>query len=262
VWAWGSNGYGQLGDGTTTNRYYATAVSGLDGTLDAVEVAAGQNFSLALMADGTLRAWGVNDLGQLGNGTKTNSSAPVHVLASAGVDLARVRHISAGQYHGLALVGSSDTDLSDPALWTARSWGGNYSAQLGDYTTVEKTYPVQVKTGSSAYLTGIKKVAGGGGHTLFLLTDGTVWTAGRNWDGIRGTGGDPVFSDMAPGSYAVKASVIDGSSLAAADIAAGSSHSAALMSDGTVYAWGSNDYGQVGDGSTSMLLLPVARGAL
>ena len=105
VWAWGYNGCGQLGDGSTTNRLTPVQVSGLTGV---VAIAGGGSHSLALKSDGTVWAWGCNDYGQLGDGTTTNRLTPVQVSGLTGVVA-----IAGGGAHSLAL-------KSDGTVW---AWG-------------------------------------------------------------------------------------------------------------------------------------------
>ena len=112
VWAWGFNTYGELGDGTTTNRFSPVQVSGLT---DVVAVAAGLSHGLALKSDGTVWAWGPNSNGQLGDGTTTNRSSPVRVSGLTGVVA-----VAGGQYHSLALKYDG----------TVVAWGLNTFSQL------------------------------------------------------------------------------------------------------------------------------------
>jgi len=143
VRAWGFNTDGQLGDGTTGDPPLSPIeVQGLAGV---TAVAAGQAFSLALLADGTVRAWGA---GPLGDGTTNGSSLPVRVPGLTGVTA-----VAAGRFYGPAL-------LSDG---TVRAWGENFSGNLGDSTTVNRTSPVRVRN-----LTGVIGVSGGALHSLAL----------------------------------------------------------------------------------------------
>ncbi|MBV1853736.1 RCC1 domain-containing protein [Catellatospora tritici] len=122
VWAWGGNGHGQLGNGTTSNQPQATpiAVTGLTG-VKVKAISAGFTFSLAALGDGSVRAWGDNDHGQLGNNSTTDSSSPVAVAGLAGV---KVKAVSAGDDYSLALLTSG----------RVKGWGFNANGELGDGT--------------------------------------------------------------------------------------------------------------------------------
>jgi hypothetical protein len=126
VWAWGWNGYGQLGDGTTTDRIVPVPVGGLAA---ASALTAGAFHSLALESDGTAWAWGRNGNGQIGDRTGSDRLAPVEVFALAGVTA-----VAAGRQHSLALA-------SNGRVW---AWGWNQDGELGDGTTTDRQAPVQV----------------------------------------------------------------------------------------------------------------------
>ena len=119
---WGNNWFGQLGDGTTTERHTPVAVSGLS---NAVAIAAGNYHTCAVLGDGTARCWGRNDYGQLGDGTTTERHTPVAVSG-----LTNAVAVSAGGDHTCAV-------LSDG---TARCWGDNSDGQLGDGTTADRLH--------------------------------------------------------------------------------------------------------------------------
>jgi alpha-tubulin suppressor-like RCC1 family protein len=131
-------------------------------------LAAGHYHSLARKTDGTLWAWGQNNLGQLGIGNTTNQTVPVQVGAAT-----NWASISVGDYHSFAL-------KTDGTLW---AWGYNISGQLGIGNTTNQTVPVQL--GSA---TDWASVDGGYAHTLALKTDGTLWAAGYNYYGQLGIG--------------------------------------------------------------------------
>ena len=128
VWAWGSNGYGQLGDGTTTGRNIPVQVSDLTGV---TAISAGDSHTVALKNDGTVWAWGLNNYCQLGDGTNTNRNTPVQVIGLRTDGIA----ISAGGLHTVAL-------KNNGTVW---AWGLNYSGQLGDGTTTDSYTPIQVR---------------------------------------------------------------------------------------------------------------------
>lgn len=225
VWAWGYNGYGQLGDGTTTDRSIPVQVKGLE---DVIAIAGGGYHNLVLKADGTVLAWGDNTKGQLGDGTNRDKNTPVMISGLKGVVA-----ISDGGWHSLAL-------KSDGTVW---AWGDNGYGQLGDGTTTNKNSPVQVRG-----LDNIIAISGGCEHSLALRSDGTVWAWGENYKGQLGNGENTIRVN-----YPVQ---VDKLTRVVA-IAAGGGHSLALKSDGTVWAWGDDGYGQLGDGTSIDRDVPI-----
>jgi alpha-tubulin suppressor-like RCC1 family protein len=234
--AWGLNSSGQLGDGTTAGPEKCgtsqeacsttpVAVSGLSGVS---AVAAGTVHSLALLEDGTVKAWGENNSGQLGDGTNNPSDVPVAVSGLSGVVA-----IAAGSGHSLAL-------LEDG---TVRAWGANGEGQLGDGNETNSDVPVQVSG-----LSHVKAIAAGADFSLALLEDGTVMGWGNDSSGQLGDGHETTTN------VPVAVSGLSG----AVAIAAGASDGVALLENGTVKAWGENAQGQLGNGSTTSSDVPVA----
>jgi alpha-tubulin suppressor-like RCC1 family protein len=228
VWAWGANGSGQLGDGTTTDSPMPVQVAGLSG-VTVTAIAAGEFHTVALASDGTVWAWGSNSNGQLGDGTTTDSPMPVQVTGLSGVT---VTAIAAGEFHTVALA-------SDGTVW---AWGSNSNGQLGDGTTTDSPTPVQASD-----LTDATAIAAGSAYTVALKSDRTVWTWGANDRGQLGHGG--TSQKTKPTQVGSLSDVIA--------IAAGSAHTLALKKDGTVRAWGDNDNGQLGNGNTNEKKSPV-----
>jgi alpha-tubulin suppressor-like RCC1 family protein len=224
VWAWGRNGDGELGDGTTANRNTPVRVSGLTGVM---AIAAGYEHSLAVKSNGTVWAWGYNGYGQLGDGTVLDRHMPVQITA-----LTRAVAIAAGGVHSLAV-------KSDGTVW---AWGDNGYGQLGDGTTTFRLTPVRVSG-----LTGVANAAGGYGHSLAVKSNGTVWAWGNN---ATGQLGDGTTTDR---HTPVKTSGLTG----VVAVASGYDHSLAVKFDGTIWAWGGNSFGQIGDGTTTDRHLPV-----
>ncbi|WP_154017830.1 PKD-like domain-containing protein [Candidatus Protochlamydia phocaeensis] len=239
VWAWGDNIFGQVGDGTFTNSDIPIPVGGGTPFTDAVGIAGGGFHSLALKSDGTVWAWGYNGLGELGNGTNADSNLPVQV--GGGTPLTNIAAIAAGNAHSLAL-------RSDGTVW---AWGANSSGQLGNGTNVDSNLPVQV--GGGTPLTDVIAIAGGNGHSLALKSDGTIWAWGANSSGQLGNGTN------SPSNVPVQ---VGGGTpfLNAIAIACGSNHSLALRSDGTVWSWGANNSGQLGNGTNTNSTLPLQVG--
>jgi alpha-tubulin suppressor-like RCC1 family protein len=223
VWAWGKNNYGQLGDDTTISRSTPAQVLNLT---NVVAIAAGYNHGLALKNDGTVWAWGNNSSGQLGDDTYIQRKIPVQVL-----NLTNVKAIQTGYYYSLAL-------KTDGTVW---GWGSNGSGQLGDNTGISSKLPVQTAT-----LTGIVAISAGYDHAIAIKWDGTAWSWGFNYSGQVGDG-TSMNNRLAPVQVQGLSEVVA--------VAAGMDHSVALKGNGTVYSWGLNTYGQLGDGTYNQKLL-------
>ncbi|WP_166541769.1 RCC1 domain-containing protein [Paenibacillus lutrae] len=185
------------------------------------DVAPGSSFSLALKADGTVWAWGINTSGQLGDGTTTKRPLPQQV---PGLD--NVVKISAGGSHSLAL-------KSDGTVW---AWGDNGSGKLGDGTTVDRKTPVQVKN-----LSNVTDIGTGEINLSFAIkSDGTLWT----WGSISNASG--LGNASGHNSLPVRVPVVTN----AEKISTGYGHTAAISHDGNLWVWGTNYEGEVGDGSS------------
>jgi alpha-tubulin suppressor-like RCC1 family protein len=229
VWAWGGNFFGQLGDGTNTTRYWDNPAA-VYGLAFIKRVTAGDSHSLALFGDvGFVFAWGNNSNGQLGDGTSDNQKIPVQVFK-----LRDVTAVAAGSVHSLAL-------KSDGTVW---AWGDNTRGQLGNPTSVNGSLtPVQVVN-----LSGVTCIAAGGTHSLALTSDGKVLAWGENQYGQLGNG---MTTYDSPTPVPVQ-NLTDIIAVAAADF-----FSLALKNDGTVWGWGENDGGQLGDGTVMNHDTPV-----
>ena len=222
VWAWGRGMDGLLGNGGTTDSSSPVQVvdpsdpSGLLTGVVAISARLGGH-TLALKSDGTVRSWGVNGSGALGDGTFINRPTPVQVSGVSGAV-----SISAGDGHSLALMGDG----------TVRAWGSNSEGQLGNNSTTNSSTPVFVDG-----LSGIVAIAGGFQASLALQSQaiGTAW--GDNTYGCLGNAG---------GSSSVPTAVDTLSGLTA--ISAGFLHSMGLRADGTVWTWGDDLYGEMGVG--------------
>ena len=225
LWAWGDNQYGQLGDGTTTRRY--TPVSIGTATWASVAAGAGAYHTLAIRADGSLYAWGLNANSQLGDGTVTNRNAPVRI----GTDN-NWAAVTAGRYHTVAL-------KKDGSLW---AWGLNEHGQLGSGNNINSNAPIRIGTDNNW-----DAVTAGYHHTVALKKDGSLWAWGNNLYGQLGDGTNTTrFAPVRIGA--------ENNWMA---IAAGFYHTVALKKDGSLWAWGRNDYGQLCDGSTINRNSPV-----
>ena len=162
--SFGRNNYGQLGDGTTTDRSNPVQVLHDASSLapfpqiSIKATASGSSHTVYLKGDGTVWAAGYNFYGQLGDGTTTNRSNPVQVVDSSGNQLSGVVGISARGSHTVYLKG-------DGTVWAA---GDNSSGQLGDGRTIWRSNPVQVVSGSGNPLSGVVGISAGGSHTTFI----------------------------------------------------------------------------------------------
>src|SRR5438876_93683 len=197
-----------------TQQFTATGVSA------ATAIEAGSFHTCARLDDGTVRCWGLNDSGQLGDGTTTNALTPVAVAGVAGAAA-----VSGGGFHTCAR-------FSDGTL---ECWGRNGSGQLGDPATTTFSSPTPVRVTG---ITGAASMTAGGFHTCALLGDGTLQCCGRNDEGRLGSG--TTANPSAP-------TTVNGITPVA--VAPGAEHACALLQDGTVRCWGDNNWGQLGNGS-------------
>ncbi len=221
VWNWGRNHRGQLGDGTTTSRSGAAAVPGID---DAVAIAAGLHHSLALLADGTILAWGKNDLGQLGDGTTEDRLSPVTVSG-----ISNAVAVTAGASQSFALRDNG----------TVAAWGWNADGILGDGTIEDRHTPITVPG-----ITGATAVAAGAYHAVVLREDGTLRGWGYN---IYGQ-----ISDSAPVTGAGSDVPVAIAGLTdVAGISTGAYTTYVRKADGTLWALGAGDHGELGDGGSA-----------
>ncbi len=223
---WGNNARGQLGDGTITDRSTPVDVTGL--TVDVAAVAAGGGHVCALTAVGRVRCWGDNSDGQLGDGTTTQRTTPVDVLTSG------VVAVAAGSTYTCALT----------AVGGIRCWGANSDGQLGDGSTIQSVRPVAV----AGLTSGVAAVTAGGSHTCALTVTGGVKCWGANFAGQLGDG-----------TTARRTTAVDVTGLTSgvAAVAAGSDHTCALTVAGGVKCWGSNVFGELGNGTTSTTASPT-----
>lgn len=224
--AWGFNGYGQLGDGTTTSRREPRPVLGMTRV---VAMAAGGIHGLALLEDGAVWAWGQSTLGALGNGSRERRFEPDRVL-----DLEDVTMVAAGGRHSMALT-------RDGRVW---AWGHGAHGAAGPRTAMPTTRPMVVSG-----IEDVMAVTAGWNHSLAITRDGDVWAWGNNEHGQLGQESEQqvlATPQHVPGLHDIRT------------IAAGENHSLALDRDGRVWAWGSNRDGELGAsfGSRSSVAQP------
>jgi len=276
VYTWGHNDNGQLGDNTTIDRstpvrvlkgaYSGTTYLGDDSNNKIIAVALGYKHSIALAADGTIYTWGRNRNGQLGDNTTTDRSTPVKVLKGVYSGTTYIGDDSNNKIIAVALGWNHSVALA--ADGTVYTWGHNYQGQLGDNTTNNSSTPVKVLKGAysgTTYLgddpnNKIIAVALSWQHSITLAADGTVYTWGRNQYGQLGdntTNNSSIPVKVLKGAYSGTTYLGDDSNNKIITVALGFVHSIALAADGTVYAWGSNGVGPLGDNTTTNRSTPV-----
>jgi alpha-tubulin suppressor-like RCC1 family protein len=229
VFCWGNNENGQLGDGTMVNSSIPVAVKGLR---DAVAVRAGWKHTCALTAGGAVKCWGYNRNGELGNGQTADSSLPVDVTGLSSGAAA----IGMGDDHTCAIMASGGV----------KCWGYNDYGQLGDGTQTSRSAPIEVKS----LAMNAARVAGGWGHTCILSAGGGVRCWGNNEYGQLGYGETSEYRFTPVDVLDLGSGVIG--------LAAGGGHTCALVTGGGIRCWGNNKYGQLGDGTAQIRILPVA----
>ena len=228
LWAWGNNTSGRLGDGTTVSK--SSPVSVVGGYSDWVQVSV-SNFGLGVRANGTLWSWGFNSEGSLGDGTTVSKSSPVSVLGGF-TDWIQA---SAGAGQGLGL-------RANGTLW---SWGSNSFGKLGDDTVGNKSSPVSVVGGFTDWV----QVSAGDDHVVALRANGTAWSWGYN-----------LYGRLGDGTTVHKSSPVSvvGGFTDWVQVSAGGGNSGGLRSNGTIWTWGSNSGGQLGDNTTTSRSSPVS----
>jgi len=243
VWCWGSNGVGQVGNGTQVGPVLepekVTALVGYNVT----GITAGYAHTCAMTADGGVWCWGHNDYGQVGNRTQigpvlvpskvTALDVPqLEVAADAALkDGYNVTEIAAGGYHTCAVT-------ADGGVWC---WGANWGGQVGNGTQVGPVLEPEKVTELDGYnVTGISADP----HTCAVTADGGVWCWGDNGSGQIGDG-----TQVGPVLDPEKVTALDGYNVT--EIAAGGGHTCAVTADGGVWCWGNNNKGQIGYGTTS-----------
>jgi len=237
VWTWGSDFAGKLGDNNVSPSYSVTNNDsflplrvhgpGNVGYLNSiVAVSAGESHNTALRSDGTVWTWGWNFFGQLGNGTTNDAHTPTQV-----VGLSNVVAISARAYHGLAL-------KSDGTVW---AWGDNQYGQLGINSADLNPHPTPVQAQG---ITNPATISAAMEYSLVLMSNGTVQVWGTGDDGELGQG------VVARGNHNYTPTQVPGLSNVVI-ISSGFECPEALKSDGTLWMWGYNDLGELGNGNES-----------
>jgi alpha-tubulin suppressor-like RCC1 family protein len=225
LWAWGYNFAGGLGINSTTNSLVPVQV----GTAtDWQSIIAGNFHSLAIKTNGTLWAWGYNDSGQIGDNTTVNRLVPIQIGTAT-----NWKQVSCGEQHSLAL-------KTDGTLW---AWGNNDFGRLGTGLSGNLLIPTQVGTASDWEF-----ISAGAGHSIAKKTNSSLWSWGNN-----------TFGQLGLNSTAAHISVptVINTLIPWTTVSAGVLHNLAVKSDGTLWAWGNNSAGEVGDNTTTRRIAPV-----
>lgn len=225
LWGWGYNGYGKLGDGTTTPSLYPVKAN--DGGKWKM-LGCGRDHSAGIRTDGSLWTWGGNDQGTLGDSTTVSSYVPKKLNIPG-----TWTSVATGFSHTLAL-------KSDGTMW---AWGTNTYGQLGDSSKTNRLFPVQIGKDNDWAM-----IAAGNFHSMALKKNGTLWTWGRNSNGELGNGTtDEVLKPAQTGTAKW------------VDISAGDYHNMGIQEDSTLWGWGRNSWGQAGVGNTNTRILQPQR---
>lgn len=229
LWLWGDNQIGQLGDNTRTTRSSPVQTVAFGSNWKQVAIG-GQYYSSAIKTDGTLWCWGNNADGQLGINSVTNLSSPQQTVAFG----TNWKQISCGSTHTAAV-------KTDGTLWL---WGSNLYGQLGDNSTTKRSSPVQ----TIALGTNWQQVScGGSSHTAAIKADGTLWSWGNNTDGQLGD--NTIVKRSSPVQ-----TVAYGTNWK--QVSCGYS-TFSVKTDGTLWCWGYNYFGGLGDNTTTYKSSPV-----
>ncbi len=230
VRCWGSNEFGQLGDGTTMDRHEPVDITALG--IDVTAIAAGYDYTCAIMSGGSVMCWGRGGSGRLGAGSTDDSHVPQEVvgLGDSGADT-----LALGFAHTCARTADG------PVM----CWGSNEQGQLGDGSNEDRHNPVTMDAGGG---TQIDDVAAGFKHTCVLTDAGAMKCTGNNENGQLGDGTHTDRSTIGD---------VIGMASGVVMIAACGSHSCAITDAGEITCWGWNDHGQLGDGTTEERTTPV-----
>jgi alpha-tubulin suppressor-like RCC1 family protein len=237
LYSWGRNANGQLGH---NNAVYLSSPVQVGALTTWAQVSMGYNFCHAIKTDGTLWGWGRNvSVGVVGDNTTTNRSSPVQIGS-----LTNWAQVSAGGSSSAAAV------KTDGTVW---AWGTNSDGQIGDNTSVEKSSPVQLGA-----LTNWSQINMGVATCAAVKTDGTLWAWGYNGQG--NVGDNTTVKKSSPvqlGSLSNWSKVYSSKNRPSS----GTNFCFAIKTDKTLWSWGRNNYGQLGDNTGDNKSSPIQIGS-
>jgi uncharacterized repeat protein (TIGR02543 family) len=250
IFTWGGNKYGELGDGTSNawnDQLTPTEITnhfnlGLEETIISINL--GHSHSSALTSTGRVFTWGYNNHGQLGNGTTVDQYTPIDITSQFNLDLGEtIIGINVGPFHSLAFT----------SIGKVFTWGLNDKGQLGDDSTTDKNTPTEITTHFNFGLDEtIISINLGYSHSSAVSSIGRVFTWGNNYSGQLGDG--TTTDRTTPTEITSRFNLDAGETIISINV--GISHSSALSSTGRVFTWGYNNYGQLGDGTTTTKYTP------
>ena len=246
AWCWGRNSFGQIGDNSSGGKLIQASLVGKPSLAGFTSIAPGITHTCARTSDGSAWCWGDNSSGQLGNNTTTSSTSAVQVTTdNSGTFLTNVSTVSVGNNASCAL-------KSNGTVWC---WGDNSEGQLGDSTADSSSFAVQVKKADTTPLSTVTAISVGTDHACAILSDKSAWCWGDNSDGATGAGTTVANLGAVRVTKAANAAFTN-----VIAISAGAAHTCALLGDKTVWCWGLNTAGQLGNGSTTTSLVAVSTG--
>jgi alpha-tubulin suppressor-like RCC1 family protein len=225
LWVWGTNQYGSLGTNNTNNAF--TPVTTFTGGTNWKQIVAGYYTTAAIKTDGTLWTWGVEFDGRLGNNKVSSANVLTPITTFAGGS--NWKQVSTGY----SATGAIKTDGT---LWL---WGYNINGQVGNNNDIEVNTPVTTFAGGTNW----KQISCGGYTTAAIKTDGTLWVWGANFYGQLG--------DLGYGFQSLTPITTFAGGTNWKQVSSGQSHIAAVKTDGTLWLWGTNRNGELGNGESN-----------
>ena len=241
IFSWGYNYDGQLGDGTIINRNTPVDITNgfnLSVGETITNVTLGSYYSSAITSEGRFFTWGANFFVEIGDGTTINRGIPVEIISRFNLSVGEtITEISLGHAHSSAITSAG-------RIFT---WGANWNGQLGDGTTTDRITPVEITNGFDLSVgETIIDLSLGASHSSAITSAGRSFAWGWNANGQLGEG--TTIDRTTPVEITSLFNLSVGEKIT--EVSLGSSHSSAITSAGSVFIWGWNDFGQLGDGTT------------